>query len=100
MDVRVGSASAAWDEELDPTEAIGEPVVESGVFEAMLEQDLDAKEFLSTEPPARGRGRGGGRGADRGRGGVPMGPAAAELVQIEKLAAEAMQDQDSERDDE
>ena len=100
MDVRVGSASAAWDEELDPTEAIGEPVVESGVFEAMLEQDLDAKEFLSTEPPARGRGRGGGRGAGRGRGGVPMGPAAAELVQIEKLAAEAMQDQDSERDDE
>ena len=53
---------------------------------ALLEEDLDSKVLLSTEPPSKkARGRGAGRGRGRGRGGVPLGPAAAEGAQIEAL---------------
>ena len=47
----------------------------------------------------RGRGRGGARGPGTGRGGVPLGPAASECEEIEKIVAEAMEDETSESDD-
>jgi len=87
-DVRIGAASAAWGEE-DPTEAATQSVQAVADIDALLEEDLDTKEFLSIAPPKKqGRGGGGGRGKGRGRGGVPLGPAAAEAKHIDEVVAQ------------
>ena len=89
VDVRIGAAAAAYEEEESPTEDAAMPGAAAADIDALLEEDLDAKEFLSTASPKRkGRGGGGGRGRGRGRGGVPLGPAAAEEAQIDALIAD------------
>jgi hypothetical protein len=96
-DVRIGAAAAAFEEEESPTEAAAMLVMAAADIDALLEEDLDAKEFLSTaSPKKKGRGCGGGRGGGRGRGGVPLGPAAAEEAQIEDIVAAVMEDEEEE----
>ena len=91
VDVRIGAVAPAFDDEADPTEGTTEPCQAAADIDSLFEGDLDSKEFLSiASPKKKGRGGRGGRGGGRGRGGVPLGPAAAEEAQIEVLVGEVM----------